>query len=138
MVAGGVALIFIVKGIASYVQVVALTRAGNRIVATQQKRLYAKLLRQGAAFFNLTESSDLLTRLTQSAQAARAIIDIFVTGFVRDLLTLFGLVVVMLYQQPTLTVISLGVGPLALLGVRVILRKVRAIMELEIDRKSVV
>ena len=131
MVAGGVALIFIVKGIASYVQVVALTRAGNRIVATQQKRLYAKLLRQGAAFFNLTESSDLLTRLTQSAQAARAIIDIFVTGFVRDLLTLFGLVVVMLYQQPTLTVISLGVGPLALLGVRVILRKVRAIMELE-------
>jgi len=131
MVAGGVMLIFFVKGLASYVQVVALTRAGNRIVATQQKRLYAKLLRQGAAFFNLTESSDLLTRLTVSAQAARAIIDIFVTGFVRDLLTMLGLILVMLYQQPALTVISLAVGPLALLGVRVILRKVRAIMELE-------
>ena len=132
MVAGAVALIFIFKGIASYVQVVALTRAGNRIVATQQKKLYAKLLRQGAAFFNLTESSDLLTRVTQSAQSARAIIDIFVTGFVRDALTLVGLIGVMLYQQPTLTVISLAVGPLALLGVRVILRKVRKIMELEL------
>ena len=131
MVAGGVALIFFLKGLASYVQVVALTRAGNRIVATQQKKLYAKLLRQGVAFFNLTESSDLLMRVTQSAQAARAIIDIIVTGFVRDALTLVGLIAVMLYQQPTLTVISLAIGPLALLGVRVILRKVRKIMELE-------
>lgn len=131
MVAGGVSLIFFLKGVASYVQVVALTRAGNRIVATQQKKLYAKLLRQGVAFFNLTESSDLLMRVTQSAQAARAIIDIVVTAFVRDALTLVGLIAVMLYQQPTLTVISLAIGPLALLGVRVILRKVRKIMELE-------
>ncbi len=132
LVAGAVALIFSFKGIASYVQVVALTRAGNRIVANQQKRLYAKLLRQGVAFFNLTESSDLLTRVTLSAQSARAVIDIIVTSFVRDALTLVGLIAVMLYQQPTLTVISLMVGPLALLGVRVILRKVRAIMEMEL------
>ncbi|MGB7267995.1 MAG: ABC transporter ATP-binding protein [Albidovulum sp.] len=131
MVAGAVVAIFFVKGVASYVQVVALTRAGNRIVANQQRKLYAKLLRQGASFFNLTESSHLLMRLTQSAQAARAIIDILVTAFVRDFLTLIGLIAVMVYQQPTLSIISLMIGPLALLGVRRILKKVRAIMELE-------
>lgn len=131
MVAGLVAAIFFLKGVGSYVQDVALTRAGNRIVATQQKSLYAKLLRQGVAFFNLNESSDLLTRVTQSAQSARAIIDILVTSFVRDCLTLTGLVAVMLYQQPALTLISLMIGPLALLGVRLILKKVRAIMEME-------
>jgi ATP-binding cassette, subfamily B, bacterial MsbA len=131
MVSGAVVLIFFVKGIASYIQVVALTRAGNRIVANQQTRLYAKLLRQGAAFFNLTESSDLLMRVTQSAQSARAIIEIIVTSFVRDLLTLIGLVAVMVYQQPTLTLISLLIGPVAMLGVRLILHKVRAIMALE-------
>ncbi|MBS0562999.1 MAG: ABC transporter ATP-binding protein [Proteobacteria bacterium] len=132
MVAGMVALIFFLKGVGSYVQDVTLIRAGNRIVATQQKRLYAKLLRQGVAFFNLTESSDLLTRVTQSAQSARMIIDILVTSFVRDCLTLIGLVSVMLYQQPALTFISLLIGPLALLGVRLILKKVRAIMEMEL------
>ncbi|MGB5871745.1 MAG: ABC transporter ATP-binding protein [Albidovulum sp.] len=131
MVAGAVVAIFFVKGVASYVQVVALTRAGNRIVANQQRKLYAKLLRQGASFFNLTESSHLLMRLTQSAQSARAIIDILVTAFVRDFLTLIGLIAVMVYQQPTLSIISLMIGPLALLGVRRILKKVRAIMELE-------
>lgn len=133
MVAGAVALIFFLKGIAGYIQTVALTKAGNRIVATQQRRLYDKLLRQGVAFFNLTESSDLLTRLTVSAQSARAVIDILVTGFVRDLLTLLGLVAVMIYQQPTLSVVSLLIGPIALYGVRVILTKVRRIMAMEMQ-----
>ncbi len=130
-VAAMVAAIFFLKGVGSYVQDVALSRAGNRIVATQQRRLYGKLLRQGVAFFNINESSDLLTRLTQSAQSARMIIDILVTSAVRDTLSLIGLIAVMLYQQPTLTVVSLLIGPVALLGVRLILKKVRAIMEME-------
>ncbi|MEZ5886964.1 MAG: ABC transporter ATP-binding protein [Paracoccaceae bacterium] len=131
LVAGAVALIFFLKGVASYVQTVALARAGNRIVSTQQRKLYAKLLGQGAAFFNSNESTGLLTKLTRSAQAARSIIDILVMSFVRDALTLIGLVAVMIYQQPTLSVVSLLVGPLALYGVRIILGKVRTIMEQE-------
>jgi subfamily B ATP-binding cassette protein MsbA len=131
MVALAVAGIFTVKGLATYVQVVSLTRAGNRIVATQQIRLYDKLLRQGVSFFNLTESSDLLMRVTQSAQAARMIIDLIVTSFVRDLLTLIGLLIVMFYQQPVLSSVSLLVGPAAIFGIRVLLRKVRKIMEME-------
>ena len=131
MVALAVAAIFTVKGLATYVQVVYLTRAGNRIVATQQIRLYDKLLRQGVSFFNLTESSDLLMRVTQSAQAARMIIDLIVTSFVRDLLTLIGLLAVMFYQQPVLSAVALLVGPAAIFGIRVLLRKVRKIMEME-------
>jgi subfamily B ATP-binding cassette protein MsbA len=132
MVALAVAGIFTVKGLATYVQVVSLTRAGNRIVATQQIRLYDKLLRQGVSFFNVTESSDLLMRVTTSAQSARMIIDLIVTSFVRDLLTLIGLLIVMFYQQPVLSSVSLLVGPAAIFGVRVLLRKVRKIMEMEL------
>ena len=131
MVALAVAGIFTVKGLATYVQVVSLTRAGNRIVATQQIRLYDKLLRQGVSFFNLTESSDLLMRVTTSAQSARMIIDLIVTSFVRDLLTLIGLLIVMFYQQPVLSSVSLLVGPAAIFGIRILLRKVRKIMEME-------
>jgi ATP-binding cassette subfamily B protein len=131
IVALAVAAIFTIKGLATYVQVVSLTRAGNRIVATQQIRLYDKLLRQGVSFFNLTESSDLLMRVTQSAQAARMIIDLIVTSFVRDLLTLIGLLAVMFYQQPVLSSVALLVGPAAIFGIRVLLRKVRKIMEME-------
>ena len=131
LVAAGVAAIFTVKGIATYVQVISLTRAGNRIVAEQQVKLFDKLLRQGVSFFNLTESSDLLMRVTNSAQAARAVIDILVTSFVRDLLSLVGLIAVMVYQQPLLSLVSLVVGPISIFGMRIILRKVRAIMQHE-------
>jgi len=131
LVAGAVALIFMVQGMATYVQVVSPTRAGNRIVAGQQIKLYDKLLRQGVSFFNLTESSDLLMRVTQSAQAARSVIDLIVTSFVRDSLTLIGLLAVMFYQQPVLSAVSLLIGPAAIYGIRVLLRKVRKIMEQE-------
>jgi ATP-binding cassette subfamily B protein len=131
LVALSVAVIFTVKGIATYVQVVALSRAGNRIVARQQVKLYDKLLRQGVSFFNLTESSDLLMRVTQSAQMARTIVDLIVTSFVRDLLTLIGLLIVMFWQQPLLSTISVLVGPLAIIGIRMLLIRVRGIMQQE-------
>ncbi|MGL4309948.1 MAG: ABC transporter ATP-binding protein [Paracoccaceae bacterium] len=124
--------IFTAKGIANYVQVVALTRAGNRIVASQQERLYAKLLRHGVSFFNITESSNLLMRVTNSAQSARKVIDLVVTSAARDILTLIGLVAVMFYQQPVLSMVSLVVGPLAMFGIRLLLKRVRGIMEKEL------
>lgn len=131
-VAGSVALIFTVKGFATYVQVVSLSRAGNSIVAAQQRKLYSHILRHGVAFFSGQNSSNLMMRVTHSAQAARRVIETLVMGFVRDLLTLLGLVAVMIYQQPTLSLFSMIFGPLALFGVRKILARVREIMEAEL------
>ncbi|SFS87813.1 ATP-binding cassette, subfamily B [Sulfitobacter marinus] len=130
-VAGAVALIFFTKGLATYIQVVSLSRAGNSIVAAQQRKLYNRILEHGVSFFNTSTSSDLLMRVTYSAQSARTVIDTIVVGFVRDLLTLIGLIVVMIYQQPILSLFSLVFGPIAILGVRRILTYVRKIMEAE-------
>jgi subfamily B ATP-binding cassette protein MsbA len=132
LVAGAVAGIFMLRGFASYVQMVLMARAGNRIVAQKQTELYRRLLDQEIAFFLRTESSEVLVRVTQSAQMARNVIDTIVTGFVRDLLTLLGLLVVMFLQQPMLSFVSLVVGPLALWGIRRILTRVRVVMSLEL------
>ncbi|WP_282170654.1 ABC transporter ATP-binding protein [Ruegeria atlantica] len=130
-IAFGVVLLFLTKAVASYIQSIYLARAGNRIIAMQQDRVYRKLLRHGVSFFAENESSDLLMRTTHGAQAARTLIDVVVTGFVRDALTLVGLVIVMVYQQPVLSVMFFVVGPIALLGVRYLLKSVRAIMQAE-------
>ncbi len=131
VVALGVAALFIVKGIFSYIQIVLMARAGNRIVAEKQSQMFRHLLRQPASFFNVTESSELLTRVTQSAQRARTVIDTIVSGFVRDLLTLIALVAVMFYQQPVLSLICLVVGPIVVYGVMRLLRQVRDVMAQE-------
>ena len=131
LVSAGVAGVFLIKGVATFAQAVLMARAGNRIVAEKQVQLYNTLLKQGVGFFNKNESSDVLMRVTQSAQMARTVIDVIVTGFVRDMLTLIGLLSVMIYQQPLLSMVSLVVGPAALFGVQLILRKVRHVMAQE-------
>ncbi|WP_170545959.1 ABC transporter ATP-binding protein [Ruegeria arenilitoris] len=124
--------LFFSKAAASYVQAVFLARAGNRIIAVQQERLYAKLIKRGVGFFSRNESSGLLMRVTNGAQAARVLVDVVVTSFVRDLLTLVGLVFVMIYQQPMLSVLFFVVGPVALVSVRMLLKRVKAIMQSEL------
>ena len=137
-VAASVAGIFSVKGIATYFQTVFLSTAGNGIVAAQQRRMYSKLLRHGVAFFNGQGSSDILVSVTQSAQAARSVIDTIVGAYVRDLLTLAGLIFVMVLQQPILTGISFLVIPLAVLGMQGLLRQVRAIVTREMASLSTI
>lgn len=132
VVAAAVLLIFATKGTAGYVQQVYLSRAGNRVVANVQRKIYRKLLQQEAAWFDRTESSDILIRVTQSAQSARMVLDTIVTGFVRDALTLLGLIAVMVWQHALLSLVFLVIGPLALLGVRFILGRVRSIMAAEL------
>ncbi len=132
LIATAVVALFLTKAIASYVQAVFLARAGNRIIAAQQEQLYKKLLKRGVDFFSKSESSDLLMRVTRGAGAARQLVDVIVTTFVRDALTRVGLVFVMVYQQPVLSGLFFVVGPLALLGVRYLLKSVRTIMQSEL------
>lgn len=127
-----VAAIFVIKGFATFIQSYYLSKAGNSIVAEQQRKIYDRLLKQGVSFFQNIPSSELLVRVTFNAQAARTVIDTIVTSFVRDLFSLIGLVIVMFAQNFLLSALSMIIGPLAILSVRLVLRRVRKIMEAEL------
>ncbi|MBO9655037.1 MAG: ABC transporter ATP-binding protein [Agrobacterium tumefaciens] len=131
-IAFSVAAIFIVKGLATFVQSYYLSKAGNSIVAEQQRKIYDRLLKQGVSFFQNMPSSELLVRVTYNAQSARNVIDTIVTSFVRDLFSLLGLIVVMFAQNFLLSAISMIIGPLAIFSVRLVLKRVRKIMEAEL------
>jgi len=127
-VATMVATIFIIKGFATFFQIYYLSRAGNSIIAEQQRKIYDRLLAQGVSFFQKNAASDLLVRITHSAQGARSLIDMIVTTYIRDLVSVIGLLTVMLIQNYQLTLLSLLIGPAAFLCVRVILKKVKGLM----------
>ncbi|VEJ44640.1 ABC transporter ATP-binding protein [Bartonella vinsonii] len=127
-----IAFIFILKGIATFAQTYFLSKAGNSIVAEQQRKIYARLMEQGVSFYHNNTSSDLLVRVTHNATAVRNIIDIIITTFVRDLLSVSGLLLVMFIQNFTLITITLVVGPLAFLGVRMALKRIRSLVEKEL------
>ncbi|WP_212111650.1 ABC transporter ATP-binding protein [Bartonella queenslandensis] len=127
-----IAFIFILKGIATFAQTYFLSKAGNSIIAEQQRKIYARLMEQGVSFYHNNTSSDLLVRVTHNATAVRNIIDTIITTFVRDLLSVSGLLLVMFIQNFVLISITLIVGPLAFLGVRMALKRVRRLMEKEL------
>ena len=61
-ICGSVAIVYIVKGFASYGQEVLLSRIGNSIVASTQKKIYRAILSRNIDFFQEVGSSDLITR----------------------------------------------------------------------------
>ncbi|PAQ03862.1 MAG: ABC transporter ATP-binding protein [Mesorhizobium sp.] len=126
-IAAAVAAIFIAKGIANFVQAYFMSRVGNSIIAERQRKIYDRILAQGIEFYHSTSSSDLITRMTNNAQAARSVLDLVVTSYVRDLVTLVVLVAVMVWQQPALSLICFVIGPIAIYGVNRILKRVRKI-----------
>ena len=131
-----VVVIYTAKGLAAYGQEVLLAHIGNRIVAEIQERLYASILRQDLAFFHAMGSAELITRLTHNARAAANALNLIATSLGRDLLTVIGLVIVMLSQDPLLTGIALIGLPLLFFVVSKMLKKVRQLFTREVDTVS--
>jgi ATP-binding cassette, subfamily B, bacterial MsbA len=118
-----------IKGFSAYGQAVTLGRIGNRIIAGYQKRLYNNLLAQGIPFFSERHSTELLNRLNSGAVGARSILEILITTIGRDLLSLIGLITVMIIQDAFLAFICLVAMPVAVVGVRSLIRRTRKIVQ---------
>ena len=118
------ALLFTGKGIATYGHTVLLSQIGNRIVANNQRAVFAKLLSEGLSFFSDRHSTEFIARLTTGAAAATQVINLMITSIGRDLLTLIGLVTVMIVQDPLMSFFSFVVAPPAFLVLRKIIRRI--------------
>jgi ATP-binding cassette subfamily B protein len=121
------AALFFIKGLATYGQAVALARVGNRIVAENQCRLFAQMLKQNVGFFSDRHSSELIARLTTGATAASAVLNLLITALGRDLLSLIGLATVMAVQDPVMSLFSIVVVPPAMLVLRRLIHRIKAI-----------
>src|SRR4051812_22153319 len=99
------AVIFMIKAMATYGQALTLARIGNRIVADNQRRMFAKLLQHNIGFFADRHSSEFMARLTTGA-AASQVLNLLITSIGRDLLSLIGLATVMAVQDPVMSLLS--------------------------------
>ncbi|MGP0095311.1 MAG: ABC transporter ATP-binding protein [Xanthobacteraceae bacterium] len=125
---GGVTVVlFATKGLATYGQAVIMSKIGNRIVAENQRRMFAKLLTQNLAFFADRHSSEFIARLTTGANSATYVLGLLINAIGRDALQLVGLVIVMFVTDPLLSLFSFLVVPPAMLILRKLIRRIHAI-----------
>jgi ATP-binding cassette subfamily B protein len=128
IILGGItAALFATKGLATYGQSVLLSQIGNRIVADNQRSVFAKLLNEGIGFFSDRHSTEFIARLSAGAAAATQVINLLITSLGRDLLSLIGLLTVMVVQDPLMSFISFVVAPPAFLVLRKLIRRIYGI-----------
>ncbi len=123
--------IFAVRGLAYYGQAVLLARIGNQISADVQKRMFDKLLQHGLGYFGDTHSSAHMAQVTYGCMGVASILSLLVTASGRDVLLLISLVTVMVHEDPLLSIIGILLMPTAMLVVRDLTRRVRALANIQ-------
>lgn len=127
LLSGVTVLLLFAKGIATYGHTVILTKISNAILANNQRRLFAKLMSEGIAFFSERHSSEFLARLTAGAKSITDVLNMLINAIGRDLLMLISLVGVMVMQDPILSFIGLVVVPPAMLILRKLIKRVKGL-----------
>ena len=124
-------VIFTLKGLATYGATVMLSWIGNSIVADHQRRLFDKLLREDMGFFADRHSSEFIARLNTGTNAVTMVISLLITAIGRDLLSLMALTVVMVTQDPLLSIAGFIVVPPAFFFLRKLIRRTRGIARMQ-------
>jgi subfamily B ATP-binding cassette protein MsbA len=132
VISAAIILIFVVKGVATYLQLTILGRVGNRIVASMQQRVFDHILGLDMSFFASRPSSDIIVRVTRGAQAARQVVELIVVSIGRDLLTVIALCVVMIVQAPLLSILALFTAPFAIFFISRLGRRISTLARAEI------
>src|SRR5436190_11301242 len=123
--------LFALKGAATYGQQVIMMRIGSRIVAANRRRMFDKLLTENIGFFSDRHSSEFIARLTTGATAANLVLSLLITSIGRDVMTLLGLFAVMVIQDPAMSLVGLVIAPPAMIVLRKLVRRVRAIIKVQ-------
>jgi len=126
LICGAIFLAFLLRGLATYGQAVALSKIGNNIVARYQRRLYAHLMALSVGYFQDHRSAQFSAKISQNVSGIRDVLNMTVTSIARDLLTLIGLIGVMFSKDWLLSLLVFFVAPPLLLGLRYVSKRLRA------------
>ncbi|HEY0219335.1 MAG TPA: ABC transporter ATP-binding protein [Afipia sp.] len=121
--------LFTLKGVSAYVSTVILATISNAILANNQRRVFTKLMRENLTFFSHRHSSEFLARLTAGAASVTQVLSMLITAAGRDFLSLIGLLVVMVVQDPIMSLLGILIAPPALFTLRKIVKRIKGLAQ---------
>ncbi len=118
---------FLVKSVASYAQEAIIGFVGQRVVADLQGRLFDHLVHHDVGFLQDHHSAGLMSRFTFDINAMRIAVSNALVGLGRDSLSVIFLAVVMVVQDPLLSLFVLIVAPLSAWPIRLLGKRARRV-----------
>ncbi|MDM9585067.1 ABC transporter ATP-binding protein [Nostoc sp. GT001] len=107
-----VLLITGLRALAAYWSTVGLATVGSRVMAKVRNHLYCHLQDLSLAYHTKARSGDLIIRVSSDASRLQEIMITAALPLVVSILTLFGMIGVMFWMNPSLTLLSLFTLPL--------------------------
>jgi subfamily B ATP-binding cassette protein MsbA len=96
-----------------------------RTITDLRTKLFSHLLGLSAGFFNQSRSGELISRIMNDTYALQTVVSGATSIIVRDPVTLIGLLGLLLWRQPMMTLISLVVLPVCMIPLSIYSRKIR-------------
>jgi ATP-binding cassette, subfamily B, bacterial len=127
-------LVASVLAIATAVRYYWVTWLGERVVADLREAVYAHVLRLSPAFFEVTQTGEVLSRLTTDTTLIQSVIGSAASIALRNLFLLAGGLAMLIYTSWRLSGLILVVVPLVLLPIVILGRRVRRLSRASQDR----
>jgi len=106
-----VILIAVFGAVSSYFEKYLTTSVGQWVMHDLRRVLYSHIQRLSLSFHDRKRTGDLISRVTSDIDAVQSLISNVLLGLLVNVLTLFGMIIVMLYMNLAFTVIALLVAP---------------------------
>ncbi len=117
----------ILLALASYSRFYLVTSIGERVVADLRKRVFSHLLTLSPAFFEITRTGEVLSRLTNDTTLLQGVVGSSLPFAMRNLMLVVGGLVLLFVTSVELAGIILLVVPLVVLPIIFLGRRVRAL-----------
>lgn len=121
IVCAAYALLLIVQFVTRFQQWIIMNETGQRIMRDLRMQVFGHLQKQSLHFFQKQPVGRLVTRVTSDVEALNELLSSGVVTFLGDLISLFGIVLLLFYFNTQLALIALSVVPV-LLAVTVLFR----------------
>ncbi len=120
-----VLLVTVIKGFATYFQLLTMNVLSMRITADLRKNLYAHFIKSDISKLHNRSSGDMTASIMNEVSSVVGLISTIVNGSIKQFLTLGSLIAVMFYQSVELSLIAFIGFPLAAYPIYKIGRKLR-------------
>jgi ATP-binding cassette subfamily B protein len=127
----GVAFLF---GAFAALRIYLLNWLGERVVADMRKAVYGRILRLDPTFYEVTQTGEVLSRITTDTTLIQSIAGTSIAIALRNLIQLVGSLVMLAITSPRLMAMIVLLVPAVVVPLIVIGRKVRALSRTAQDR----
>jgi subfamily B ATP-binding cassette protein MsbA len=118
--------IFLLKGFFDYGQAFLMSYVGQRIIADLREKIYNHIQSLSLSFFTRNPTGVLMSRILNDVNMIQGAVTDAVTGLLKDVFTLVGLVAVIFYRDWKLALIAMVVFPVAVVPIVKFGRKLRS------------